>query len=699
METSLPKMTLDPKILSNTETGMKTEWLVTNGLGGYASSTVLGVNTRKYHGLLVAALNPPVDRQVLLAKLNEEILIGKKRYELGANETQTRTQPQNAIFPHSFSMDPLPTSAYRIERGVQLKKIILMPHGKNASIILYEASNKSEESIHFSAYPLMNCRGFHSVTSRDQFQWNIQHKNSGQLLIAQASRMPSALAVLSTDGHFVAEKGEWIETHYRGEAERGESSIDHNFKAGFFQVEIIPDEAKKFSVIAAGGKSGADAETTLRGIYTSSSSIDRLYESELERRADLLSNVEKRYPDASFENWLKRLVLAADAFIVNRASTATKSVIAGYHWFADWGRDSLISLPGLTLVLGRYEEAKQILQTFNQYCHDGLVPNAFPDNPQQTPSYNTADATLWFINAVRQYLKYTGDFQFVQRTLWHTLQSIIDHHVNGTMFDIHVDADGLLAHGAQLTWMDAAPDNKPVTPRAGKAVEIQALWYNALKNMQFLAHRFDQRNRAELYEEMAEKARTGFTAKFWNRQNNCLFDVVNAGSGDASIRPNQILAASLDFTMLDNVKAELVLETVSRQLVTPFGLRTLSHQDSRYVGRYSGDRWHRDNAYHNGTAWPWLLGPFVTAFLKLRSYDPHWRSIAFENFLRPLFTIELQRAGLGSISEIFDGDSPHEPKGCIAQAWSVAEPLRAYFEDVLMKRPPYEQKMMKFDAV
>jgi predicted glycogen debranching enzyme len=699
METSLPKMTLDPNILANAEAGMKAEWLVTNGLGGYASSTVLGVNTRKYHGLLIVALNPPVDRHVLLTKLDEAILTNGKKYDLGVNETQTETQPKNTIFPHSFSMTPLPTYVYSLDQGIQLKKTVFMPHEKNASVILYEASNKSGENVHLSASPLVNCRNFHSVTNRDQIQWNIQQKNSDQLLIAQPSGMPSALALSSTDGRFVTEKREWVETHLKGEAERGESSIDHNFKTGFFKTEIASSETKKFAVIAAAGRNEADAETTLQGICTSSSSIDRLYESELKRRTHLLSDVEKRYPDISFEDWLKWLVLAADAFIVNRESTGAKSVIAGYHWFADWGRDSLISLSGLTLVLGRYEDAKQILQTFDKYCRDGLVPNAFPDNPQQTPAYNTVDATLWFFNAVRQYLKYTGDFQFVQRIVWPTLQSIIDHHVNGTMFDIHVDSDGLLAHGAQLTWMDAAPDNKPVTPRAGKAVEVQALWYNALKTMQFLAHRFDQRNRAELYEEMAEKARTSFLEKFWNRQTNCLFDVVTNGPGDASLRPNQVIAASLDFTMLDNVKAELVVETVSRQLLTPFGLRTLSPQDPRYAGRYSGDRWHRDNAYHNGTVWPWLLGPFVTAFLRLRSYDPHWRSIAFENFLKPLFTLELHRAGLGSISEIFDGDSPHESRGCIAQAWSVAEPMRAYFEDVLLKRPPYERRMLEFDAV
>jgi len=593
----------------------------------------------------------------------------------------------------------LPTYAYRIDRGIQLKKTIFMPHEKNASIILYEASNSSEENMHLSASPLINCRDFHSVTYRDQVQWNMQQKNSGHLLIAQPSRKLPALALLSTEGHFVDEKGEWIEAYYQVEAERGESSVDHNFKTGSFKFEVASGEAKKFAIVTAAGKDEADAETALRGISKGPSSVDGLYESELKRRTYLLSNVQKRYPDVSLEDWLKWMFLAADAFVVNRESTGAKSVIAGYHWFADWGRDSLISLPGLTLVLGRFEDARQILQTFSQYCRDGLIPNNFPDSPQQIPAYNTVDATLWYFNAVWQYLKYTGDSQFVQRTLWPTLQSIIDHHVHGTMFDIHIDADGLLVHGAQLTWMDAAPDDKPVTPREGKAVEVQALWYNALKTMQFLAHRFDQRNRAELYEEMAEKAKNSFLEKFWNRRNNCLFDVIDDGRGDESVRPNQVLAASLDFTILDKVKAELVVETVWRQLLTPFGLRTLSPQDPRYVGRYRGDRWHRDSAYHNGTVWPWLLGPFITAFLRLRNYDAHWRNIAFENFLKPLFTVELYRAGLGSISEIFDGDSPHESKGCVAQAWSVAEPLRAYFEDVLQRRPPYERRILDLNAV
>ena len=687
MEASQPTMTVDSAILSNVENAMRTEWLVTNGLGGYASSTVLGLNTRKYHGLLVAALNPPVDRRVLLAKLDEEILLGDLNLDLGA------------ISPDAFSLAPLPTYGYRLPSGLHFKKTIFMPYQKNASIILYEAVNSSRKKAKISVSPLINSRDFHSVISRDQVQWNIKQSNSGQLVIAQPSAVYPTLAMLSTDGRFMAGHGEWVEAYYRAEAERGESSVDHNFKTGFFQLEAEPGETKKFAIVAVAGKDEVEAEKILQEIHSRTSSVDALHKSELERRAGLLRDAQKRYPDVSFQDWLEWIILAADTFIVDRESTSAKSVIAGYHWFADWGRDSLISLPGLTLVLGKYEDAKQILQTFSQYCREGLIPNNFPDNPQQTPAYNTVDATLWYFNAILQYLKYTGDFQFVQRTLWPTLQSIIDHHIHGTMFGIHVDADGLLVHEAQLTWMDAAPEGKPVTSREGKAVEVQALWFNALKTMQLLAHSFEQRDKAELYEKMAERAKSSFLEKFWNHQESCLFDVISDSHRDDSVRPNQVMATSLDFTILDKVKSELVIERVWRQLLTPFGLRTLSPGDPRYNGKYNGDRGQRDSAYHNGTVWPWLLGPFVTAFLRLRNYDYHWRAIAFQSFLKPLFTMELHRAGLGSISEIMDGDAPHESKGCIAQAWSVAEPLRAYFEDVLLKRPPYEQEILKYNTV
>jgi predicted glycogen debranching enzyme len=408
----------------------------------------------------------------------------------------------------------------------------------------------------------------------------------------------------------------------------------------------------------------------------------------------MLDNFSKCYPDVQIEDWLKWLILATDAFLVNRQLTGTKSVIAGYHWFNDWGRDSLISLPGLTLVNKRFDEAKSILLTFKHYCNKGVIPNAFPDNAESAPAYNTVDATLWYFNAILQFLKYTNEFQFVQKELWSTLESIIDNHMHGALFGIHMDQDGLITHGPQLTWMDAAPGGTPITPRNGKAVEIQALWYNALETMQLLANCFGQEDKAETYRLMAEKTRRNFLEKFWNQRKSCLFDVVvNSADNDASLRPNQILAISLDFSMLDKSMAEQVVTAVWKQLLTPFGLRTLESSDSRYIGKYLGDRWQRDKAYHNGAVWPWLLGPFVTAFLKLKNYEAQWRSFAFDNFLKPLFTKELYHAGLGSISEIFDGDPPHEPNGCIAQAWSIAEPLRAYVEDVLLKRPPFEQKV------
>jgi predicted glycogen debranching enzyme len=570
-----------------------------------------------------------------------------------------------------------------------------MPHEMNVSIIMYEAANNSGEAARVSVSPWINCRGFHFVTDKEQFRWDIRQESSGRLLIAHPFSNPVALALFSTDDRFEVGAGEWSEDFYRTEAERGESSVDHNFKPGSLELSVAPNEIRQFSIIAVAGRDAAEVENILSNIHKESDSIRVLYESELKRRANLLHSFSRLHSDLDISDWFKWLILSADAFIVKRETTRKKSVVAGYYWFSDWGRDTLISLPGLTLVLGRFEDARSILQTFSSYCREGLIPNVFPDNPQQTPAYNTVDATLWFVNAVLQYLKYTGGFQFVNETLWSTLQSIIDHHLHGTMFGIHVDSDGLLAHGAQLTWMDAAPEGKPMTPRDGKAVEIQALWYNALRIMQLLAKIFDESNRAEQYSDLAEKAQKSFLAKFWNSSKSCLLDVISDVGNDDSLRPNQVFAASLDFTMLDKVKAELVVESVWKQLLTPFGFRTLSNKDSRYIGKYAGNMWQRDSAYHNGTVWPWLLGPFITAFLKLRGHDSHRRAMAFEDFLQPLFTTELHQACLGSISEVFDGDAPHEPNGCIAQAWSVAEPLRAYVEDILMKRPPYERKIME----
>jgi len=692
MENSLPKITIDSTALSDLDKALKTEWLVTNGLGGYASSTVLGVNTRKYHGLLVAAFNPPVDRRVLLTKLNEEVRIKDKTYPLGTDEFRDGIRPQGYRYLAKFSLAPFPTYTYNVGETVQLQKTLFMPREKNVTIAMYEVANSSQDTVVVSISPLVNSRHFHSVTERDRAPDFLQRQfNNGVTL--QPSTEKSALTLVSTKGRYIAGRGEWTETFFRVDASRGESSLDNSYKPGVFEFRVPPNENRKFSIIAVGAKSENKTQSILSTLYRDSKSLYELYVGELKRRDALLSDFQRRYRDVQMEDWLKWLVLATESFIVNRESTSTKSVIAGYHWFEDWGRDSLISLPGLTLVTGRFDDAKQILLTFQRYCSKGVVPNRFPDWAGDKPVYNTVDATLWYIDAILQFLKYTNDFGFVRDQLWNTLESIVENHVKRTVFNIHVDEDGLVSHSPQLTWMDAAPAGKPVTPREGKAVEIQALWYNALKTMQLLANSFGENEKAREYLSMAEKARRSFTEKFWNPEKNCLFDVINDGLKDPSLRPNQIMAVSLDFTMLDNVKAKQILDTVQERLWGIYGLKTLSDDDPRYIGKYGGERVQRDTAYHNGTVWPWLLGPFVKAFLKLKNYEAEWRSFAFQNFLQPLFQEETLRAGLGTVSEIFDGDPPHLPNGCIAQAWSVAEPLRAYVEDVLLKRPPYEQQV------
>jgi predicted glycogen debranching enzyme len=346
------------------------------------------------------------------------------------------------------------------------------------------------------------------------------------------------------------------------------------------------------------------------------------------------------------------------------------------------------------LVTGRFADARKVFLTFKKYLRNGLTPNFLPDQPGPA-AYNTVDASLWYVDAVLQYLKYTGDFRFVQEQLWERLKAIVDCYTRGTDFGIHADSDGLLCHGAQLTWMDAAVDGQPVTPRAGKAVEVQALWYNALRTVELLANRFGEKGEAERCEQMAEKARKSFVEKFWNVERNCLFDVVGEDGKDGSLRPNQVFAVALDFTMLDNLKKERVVDVVHSELLTPFGLRTLAKSDPRYVGVYGGDRRSRDRAYHNGTVWPWLVGPFTAAFLKVKGNSEFRRDFAMRYFLFPLFGRLVSGASLGVLSEIFDGDPPHAPKGCIAQAWSVAEPLRAYVEDIIQVRPDHEREVLQ----
>jgi len=687
----LPAITFDQEALSHFGKVIEKEWLMTNGLGGYASSSILGINTRKYHALLVAALHPPGERTVCLSKLDEDVIVGDDVYRLGANDFRDVIYPQGYKLIKQFSVAPYPTYSYDLE-GINVDKTIFLLKNKNAVSVIYRINNKNSSGIKVRIYPLLTCRYFHKVVDRRKKSLDFTQKSSANEFEVTFKHPQAAVLCRSTDGEF-KEKINWIDRlYYRDEAERVESSSDDCFQPGYFEVEVPALIEKEFAVTTALNQEIQTAREVLDSIGNTNVNIGEAFTHELYHRSDLLANFYSLHLSVPMSEWLNWILFAADSFIVEN-NAGKKSVIAGYHWFEPWGRDTFISLPGLMLATGRFSDAKGIFQNFIQYFKNGLIPNYVSDKFGE-PAYNTVDATLWYVNALFQYLKYTGDFAFVEEELWRDLQGIIDYHERGTLFGIHVDYDGLLMHGSRLTWMDAAVGGKEITPRTGKAVEIQALWYNTLRIMQLIANKFGEKVLTEKYALMADKTSKSFNEKFWNANLGCLLDVLDSIAADASLRPNQILAVSLDYTMLDKERSEQVVNIVNRELVTPYGLRTLALSDPKFVGKCFGDRLSRDTAYHNGIIWPWLLGPFITAHLKVNGYSTESRENAMKNLILPLFSTGISQAGLGTLSEIYDCDEPNTPRGCISQAWSVAEPLRAYIEDILMVKPKYMNEIL-----
>lgn len=686
-----PAITFNQQALTNFGDLIQKEWLITNGIGGYASSTVLGVNTRKYHGLLVAALNPPGERTVCLSKLDEDLHLNGEIYRLGSNEFNDTFYPQGYKLLKQFSINPFPNYLYELN-GVRVSKTVFMPKQKNAVCALYKIVNQNSTDAKMSVYPMVNCRYFHNVTHRHENPLHfVQHQTSKEVELSFFEQK-TTITCRVTDGSFKA-AGNWVDrVVYRDEVRRGESSHDDCYQPGTFEVSVPAETESTFALTTAASREAQENRYILDSTGSSVDQAVEAYNHELTHLGELISDFYSLNKDVPMTDWLNWILMAADSFIVQN-SQKHKSVIAGYHWFEPWGRDTFISLPGLLLVTGRYSDAEDIFSTFINYSSDGLIPNFITDKSAQ-PSYNTVDGTLWYINAVLHYLKYTGNFAYVKENLWDSLKSIIQHHEKGTLFNIHLDTDGLLAHGSRLTWMDAFVDGEEVTPRRGKAVEIQALWFNALKTMEILAGKFDETDLAVKYAETAEKAHASFNEKFWDNQKGCLYDVLeSSGKADGSIRPNQIIAVSLNFSMVDKAHGKQVVDFVNKELFTPYGLRTLSLDDPKFVGKCEGNRRSRDTAYHNGTIWPWLLGPFITAYLKTYGDQQENHKRALQKFILPLLGETIHQGGLGFVSEIFDCDPPNEPRGCIAQAWSVAELLRAYVEDVLGFRPKFEQAL------
>lgn len=634
------------------------EWLETNGLGGWSGSSLSGCNTRRYHGLLMAAIHPPSERMLLVSKLDETIIMNGSHYEFGTNDYGDAISPSGFQWLSSFKKDLFPEWIFQAA-GIRLRKTITMVNGENTTLIRYEVLNTNSPFI-LQLLPLIAARGYHELQhSNNNIFWKIDFKNG---LFHNQPFNGAPDIYISVPGSSFQEVNKWYyKFNYLQEKYRGLDYVEDLFNHGIFQVELKDGDALDI-MISTEDPTGKNPDT--------------LFEREKNRRLSLLKGVHGELPGA--------LTLSADQFIVNREIPAVakeaspvslKTVIAGYHWFTDWARDTMISLPGLCLQTGRYEDAKKIISVFAKSASMGMLPNRFMDN-NEPPEYNNADGTLWFFNAVYEYLQTTHDRDFILKEILPVLKDIIQWHFKGTRFNIHADSDGLLyagETGQQLTWMDARIGDWVVTPRMGKPVEIEALWYNALKIFETILLLNGESDSAGNILEKAEQAKKSFSEKYWYAEGNYLYDNIDeSGKPDPSIRPNQVFALSLPFHLIEGEKAKAVMNVLRSKLYTPVGLRSLSPDDPNYKGNYGGNAFLRDGAYHQGTVWSWLLGPYVEAGMK--TAGDQFRTEAMDIINR--FTYHLKEGCIGTVSEIFDGDSPYHPRGCVAQAWGVAELLR-----------------------
>ena len=657
------KIKFGREVCGNLDAAEAREWIVTNGIGGFASGTIAGCETRRYHGLLLAALRPPVARTQLVTGLDEIVRYGGAEYSLATHQWAGGVvDPKGFLNIESFRLDGMmPVWTYALADAL-LEKRVWMRHGENTTYVEYTMVRGSS-GVELDLKALVNYRDFHGSTHAGNWRMKIDPVENGVQVMAFDGATPF---YLNCAGAVYQPRHEWYRNCFLPvERERGLDDLEDHLFAALFQAKLKVGTTVTFVA-------STEATAGLDGAAVRAESAER----EAKLVQSWLAENEKTAADSP--NWLPQLVLAAGQFIVKRSMPEFpdgRSIIAGYHWFGDWGRDTMIALPGLTLATGRAEVARQILLAFAEYVDGGMLPNNFPDVGGQ-PEYNSVDAALWFFEAVRQYFAVTKDGRTLLQ-LFPTLGEMIDAHVKGTRYSIHVDpADGLLyagEPGVQLTWMDAKVGDWVVTPRTGKAVEVNALWINALETMAEFARLLARPG--DGYEKLSAKARKNFQ-KFWNEERGCCFDVIEAPSvgNDAALRPNQLLAVSLPVTPLTVEQQKSVVDVCAQHLLTSYGLRSLAPGERGYQGHYAGGPKDRDAAYHQGTVWGWLLGPFVLAHLRV--YGDRAEAM---RFLEPL-GISVHMYGLGTLGEIFEGDPPFTPHGSIAQAWTVGEVLRAMRE-------------------
>lgn len=668
----------------NLESGLNKEWILTNGLGGYSCSTIIGCNTRKYHGLLVAPLVPPARRHVILSKLDEAIEINGREHVLYTNMCKDFISQgyKNLV---RFEKEYVPIFSYKIKE-TDVKKIICMEYGKNTVCVFYKIKN-GEYNAKLKVAPIVNFRDFHTMNTSHNYKLGQTIKNRKvELIIDNNNHYP--VYMYMTEGNYIEHYNDTFKNmYYIEEEKRGFYPEEDLIVTGRYEIDLLPNEEKEVCFICS-------LENNIEEIDTK-----KVIENEIVRINKLIIGSDlinaKRETDSvedkDYRKLIEKYIIAADNFVVNRPNFKLHTIIAGYPWFLDWGRDSMIAFEGLLLIPKRFDIAKEVLITFIRDIKFGLVPNGYSGFDNR-PLYNSVDASLLLFEQIQKYLKYTGDYKFVEN-FYPKLKEVIEAYSKGIDIDdnnIYLDEDYLISSGTektQNTWMDAKYLGMPATPRNGKVVEVNALWYNALKILEDLANKFEGKNAAEVYKKMAEKTKKSFNEKFYNKKRKCLYDVL----GDSKIRPNQLFALSLTYPVIDcnSEEAKNIFEVCTTKLLNNYGLKTLAKGEPNYIEVYEGDGFKRDMSYHQGITWPWLLGLYYDALkniikaTKNKEYKKQYEQ-KLKDFIKTTketFSVALDNDGIiGSISELYDSKKPQLPKGALAQAWSVSEIFRIILE-------------------
>lgn len=653
----------------NLENGLKREWLITNGMGGFASSTIIGANTRRYHGLLIAPLMPPAQRYLILSKVDESIQIENEKYDLYTNVGENYIS-QGYKFQESFEKDIFPTFKYNVA-GVKIEKTICMEHGKEVVGICYKIKNIDKHSL-LTLAPIVNFRDFHSMSTNHDFNIKQQINNTKVKIIVDENQ-ENPIYMYVSDGKYTEYKNNiFKDMFYIEEQKRGFYPKENHSVVGVYEINLQPNEEKTI-FFTCGLESNIE-----------NANVENMLKNEKIRIQKIIQNAEVS-TKTEFET---ELIKATDQFVVYRPAFELHTLIAGYPWFLDWGRDSLLSLEGLLLKTKRYDIAKEVLLTMAKNIKCGLVPNGYSEEDNK-PLYNSVDASLLLFEQIQKYLNYTGDYEFIKEHIYDKLKEIIENYKNGIDLDdnnIKLDKDFLISSGTantQNTWMDAKTYGIAATPRNGKVVEINSLWYNGLMIMADLAEKFEEQPNTKKYKELARKCKKSFNEKFYNSKRKCLYDVITDDKNkDGKIRPNQLFALSLTYPIVEpnSIEANNIINVVEKKLLNNYGLKTLAKGEPNYVDIYEGDGFKRDMSYHQGITWTWLLELYYEAlknmvkFEKRKTYKTKLEA-KLKDFVekeKQIFEKEInQRGCVGSIAEIYDSTKPYEPKGAIAQAWSV----------------------------